>query len=314
MPDRTCHDGRMLDLSLTGLRVLVEVANRGSFTAAAEALAYTQSAVSRQVGVLEQSVGTPLFERQPRGVVPTPAGETLARHAAKVLGHVEAAELELDGLRDRLAGRLVVGAYPTVAATVVPRAMSRLMRRHPDLVLALQEAATPEQLRRLRGGRIEVAVIAAGEGLPDYDLANLRSQVVRTGRGLGIAVRQDHPFAAREAVGVAELADQVWVVGVGGRGEPQFGPWPTLEQPRVGFEARTWPTRLGLVAAGLGISVLPGTAADIVPHNVRWIPVHDPGLAWNRETLLVTNEDPSRNAQAMTRAIGEEFSALEAGG
>ena len=123
----------MSELTLTGLRVLVEVARRGSFTATAEALGYTQSAISRQIGAAEDAVGGPLFERQARGVRPTPAGEVLLRHARKVVAHLEAADLEIAGLRDRLAGRLAVGAYPTAAAVLVPRAIARLRAEHPGL-------------------------------------------------------------------------------------------------------------------------------------------------------------------------------------
>ncbi|HEY6759869.1 MAG TPA: LysR family transcriptional regulator, partial [Baekduia sp.] len=76
------------ELSLTGLRVVQEVAARGSFTAAADALDYTQSAVSRQVQAMEAAAGVPLFERRPRGVTPTPAGQALLRHAAAILDRV----------------------------------------------------------------------------------------------------------------------------------------------------------------------------------------------------------------------------------
>jgi len=75
------------DLTLTGLRVVLEVARTGSFSAAAERLGYTQSAVSRQVAVTEKAVGTPLFARHARGTRPTPAGEALARHAGQVIDH-----------------------------------------------------------------------------------------------------------------------------------------------------------------------------------------------------------------------------------
>jgi DNA-binding transcriptional LysR family regulator len=204
-PDPSLHTGRAPDLSLTGLRVLVEIADRGSFSAAAQALAYSQSAISRQISVLEQAVGTRLFERHARGAALTAAGEALLRHAAKVVAHVQAAELEIDGLRDRLAGRLTVGAYSIAAASVLPRAMSWLRRRHPALLLAMREASSPEQLRLLRGRRIEVAVIARGEGLPDYDLTGLRTQVISSGRGLGVVVPVGHPLAADEVVKVGDL-------------------------------------------------------------------------------------------------------------
>ncbi|MFE2541675.1 LysR family transcriptional regulator [Actinacidiphila glaucinigra] len=297
----------MPELTLTGLRVTLEVAQRGSFTAAAEALGYTQSAVSRQIIATEAAVGAPLFERQARGVRPTQSGEALVRHARHMLAHVEAAELEIAGLRDRIAGRLAVGAYPTAAAALVPRAIARLQNTHPGVTVTLWEAGSPAQLRRLRAGRIEMAVVAIGEGLPDYDFSGLRIEVVRTGRGMGVAVSTDHPLASRDQVHVADLAQEAWIVGAGGEGEPQFGAWPTLEDPRVAHEARGWQTRLGLVAAGLGVSVLPALAADTVPNGVKWLRVEDPALVLNRETVMVTAADASSAARAMLQAMRDEI-------
>ncbi|MEU0971395.1 LysR family transcriptional regulator [Streptomyces sp. NPDC005917] len=300
----------MPELTLTGLRVTLEVAQRGSFTAAAEALGYTQSAVSRQIIATEAAVGAPLFERHARGVRPTQSGEALLRHARHMLAHVEAAELEIAGLRDRIAGRLAIGAYPTAAATLVPRAIARLQKAHPALTVSLWEAGSPAQLRRLRAGRIEMAVVAIGEGLPDYDFTELRIEVVRTGRGMGVAVHADHPLASQDEVHVDDLAQEAWIVGTGGEGEPQFGAWPTLEAPRVAYEARGWQTRLGLVAAGLGVSVLPGLAADTVPSGVKWLRVEDPALVLKRETVMVTATDASAGAKAMPQAMRDEITKL----
>lgn len=296
----------MTELTLTGLRVVLEVARQGSFTAAAEALGYTQSAVSRQVNTTEAAAGALLFERHARGVRPTKPGEALLRHARQVIAHLESAELEMAGLRDRLAGRLAVGAYPTAAAGLVPRAIARLRQAHPALTVSLWEASSPAQLRRLRAGRIEVAVVAIGEGLPDYDLTGLRIEAVPTGRGMGVAVSADHPLASRKEVHIDELAQESWIVGTGDEGSPQFGAWPTLEAPRVAYEARGWQTRLGLVAAGLGISVLPRLAADAVPQGVKWLPVRDPALVITRETVMVTAAERSAGARAMLQAMRHE--------
>lgn len=296
----------MSELTLTGLRVALEVARRGSFTAAAEALGYTQSAVSRQIGAAEAAVGAPLFERYARGVRPTQSGEAVLRHARQVIAHVEAAELEVAGLRERLAGRLAVGAYPTAAASLVPRAIARLREAHPALTVTLWEAGSPAQLRRLRAGRIEVAVVAVGAGLPDFDFTGLRVEVLRTGRGMGVAVSAGHPLASRDEVHVDDLAREAWIVGAGAEGEPQFGAWPGLEAPRVAYEARSWQTRLGLVAAGLGVSVLPGLAAETVPRGVKWLRVRDPALVFDRRTVIVTGADRSAGAEAVLREMQDE--------
>ncbi|MGH2930145.1 MAG: LysR family transcriptional regulator [Solirubrobacteraceae bacterium] len=302
----------MTDLTLTGLRVVLEVTRTGSFSAAAERLGYTQSAVSRQVAMAEKAVGSPLFERHARGTRPTPAGEALARHAGKVLAEVAAATQELAGMRDRLAGRLVVAGFPTATAALLPRAIARLTAVHPGLKVQLTEAPTPAQLAALRRGRIEVAIVATGDGLPEYDLEGVRLTALHTGRGTGVAVAESHPFAVRERIETDELAGQGWVVWPRSGDAPEFGAWPSIVEPRITFTARDWPTRLGLVAAGLGIALMPGIAAQAVPRGVRWIPIHDDTGGLRRAVWAATNDNPSAAAGAMVHALEEEASSLGA--
>jgi DNA-binding transcriptional LysR family regulator len=297
-------------MTLVGLRVVHEVARRGSFSAAAVSLGYTQSAVSRQVGAMESAAGTTLFERLARGVRPTAAGAVVARRAARILGEVDGALEEVSGVRDRLAGRLVVSGVPSAAAVLLPRAIAVLGQRHPDLQVDLREAASPVQLRQLRAGRVEVALMATGEVVAEQDLAGLRREVVAIPRGPGIAVAVGHRLADQEAATVADLADETWIVGTGPAGEPQFGPWPGLERPRIGHAVRNWPTRFGLVAAGLGITRVPGLAADAVPLGVRWLPVHDPITSSRGSLEVVTAESPSTAARAAVRAVRAEASRM----
>src|ERR1700735_1356304 len=213
----------MTDLTLTGLRVVLEVARTGPFTATAERLGATQSAVSRQVAVTERAVGTPLFERHARGTRPTPAGEALARHAGTVLDEIAAATQELAGMRDRLARRLVVAGFPAGAAGPLPRATTRPTGAHPGLKVQLTEAPTPAQLTAMRRGRIEVAIVATGDGLPEYDLEGLRLTALRGARGAGVAVAESHPFAVRERIEPDELGDQGWGGGARSGAAPGLG-------------------------------------------------------------------------------------------
>ncbi|MEU6700956.1 LysR substrate-binding domain-containing protein [Pseudonocardia sp. NPDC046786] len=129
-------------------------------------------------------------------------------------------------------------------------------------------------------------------------------------RGPGIAVAADHRLAGHDVVDVAELAGETRVVGTGPAGEPQFGPWPGLERPRTGPEVRHWATRFGLVAAGLGITLVPGLAADSVPHDVRWLPVHDPAGVPDRSLRVVTAPSPSGAAAALVRTVHAEAARL----
>jgi DNA-binding transcriptional LysR family regulator len=212
-------------------------------------------------------------------------------------------------MRDRLAGRLVVAGFPTATAALLPRAIARLTAAHPGLKVQLTEASTPAQLTAMRRGRIEVAIVATGDGLPDYDLEGLRLTALRSARGAGVAVAESHPFAVRERIEPDELADQGWVAGPRSGDGPEFGAWPGIPEPRITFTARDWPTRLGLVAAGLGIALVPGIAAQAVPRGVRWIPIHDDTGGLRRAVWAATNDNPSAAATAMVRALEEEASA-----
>jgi DNA-binding transcriptional LysR family regulator len=301
----------MAELTITGLRVVQEVAAHGSFTAAADALGYTQSAVSRQVAAMEQAAGAPLFERLPRGVRLTTAGAVLARHGGAVLDRLDAATLELHGLGDRLEGRLAVGAYPSALATLVPRALARLRRDHPGVAVTLREGTTPTHLRRVRAGRLELAVVAIGTGLP-YDVDDLRSDVLLAGSpvesGLRVAVPQGHRLADRGHVDAGDLEGEPWIAGDPARGD--FGAWPSLEgTPRIAFTVRDWTARLGLVAAGLGLAVVPALTAGTVPPGVALVAVDAPSPI-RRSVVAVTRAERSPSADALVTALREEAALL----
>lgn len=278
-----------------------EIALAGSFSAAARAMGYSQPAVSRQVAAIEAAVGYRLFARDVRGVSLTPAGAAVTEHAARILGAVAALRHELDSLGDRLAGRVAVGAFPAAMSVLVPRAVARLAVEHPGLVVALTEAATPALLRDLRGGRLDVAVTATGPGLPDYDIDGLGRHRIYAG-DMGVAVPSGHRLATARRVPVGELAGEAWIAGAGSAGDPQFGAWPTLTDPVVRYAVTGWPARLGLVAAGLGICLIPELAARSVPEGVTVVQVDDP--AWlGRTALALTAPAPGEGARAVVAAL-----------
>ncbi len=300
----------MADFTLTGLRVIQAVVDTGSFTAAADALGYTQSAVSRQVAAMEAAAGAPLFVRGARGVAPSPAGTMLARRAATALNEIDAVSTDLAGLQDHLTGRVVIAAFPAAATVLVPRALARLRNDHPGLIVEFGEASSPTQLRQLRAHRIDVAVIGVGPDLPAYDFEGLPRDLLLHG-SLLLAVPANHRFAGRGTIPVTELRDEAWIVGKGLRDDPQFGAWPTLDHPQIAYAAREWPTRLGFVAAGLGIAVLPELAAAAVPTGVRTVHVDDP--AWlGRATVAVTVRNRSPEVTATVKALRHEAAQLRA--
>src|SRR5919206_864725 len=130
-------------LDVRRLRVLREVAARGSFSGAAEALSYTQSAVSQQIAALEREAGTQLLERGARGVRLTQAGEALVRHTDVILARLADAEAELQAIASLRGGRLRLASFPTAGATIAPAAIARFRERHPHVELSLVPAEPP---------------------------------------------------------------------------------------------------------------------------------------------------------------------------
>ena len=144
------------DFSPTGLRVLREVAQLGSFSAAARSLGYTQSAVSRQVAALETVAGRRLFERRREGVDLTPAGARLLARAVRILDELDAAAREAAG-KPTATAPVRLGAFATAAAGLVPKALASLPR---ELEVVLREGTTPALTRALRAGTLDLAVLA----------------------------------------------------------------------------------------------------------------------------------------------------------
>lgn len=303
----------MTELTTTGLRVALEVARAGSITGAADRLGYTQSAVSRQVAAVERAAGVALFERQARGVRLTPAGEVLVRHAAVVVDTLATLDGELAGMRDRLSGTLVVGAFPTALATILPRAIRDLRQRHPGLQVRIEEGSSPVLVRKLARGQVEVALVATGDGLPALDLSNFTVQDLPGRREFGVAVSAQHRFAHRDWVTPAELADQTWVAGPSTSQTPEFEAWPLLERPDVAYVVRDWPARLGLVAAGLCIALVPGLAAELVPAGVRWVPVRpeDDTVRVERRVHVVMAAQSGAGARALADSIRSQAGELD---
>jgi DNA-binding transcriptional LysR family regulator len=138
-------------LDVRRMRVLREVAARGSFSAAADALAYTQSAVSQQIAALEREAGTTLVERNARGVRLTDAGRALVEHADAILARLSDAEAELEAIAGLRGGRLRLAAFPSAGASIMPEAIARFRERHPAVDLTLEPAEPGPALNRLRG-------------------------------------------------------------------------------------------------------------------------------------------------------------------
>ncbi|MFD7410519.1 LysR family transcriptional regulator [Kitasatospora purpeofusca] len=287
------------------LRVLRAVARTGSFSAAARELGCTQPAISQQMKALEKSVDTPLVVRSGRGMQLSEAGRVLLKHATGILAGLSAAEEEVAAIAGLRAGRVRLVSFPTASSTLVPPAVARLRGTHPGVRVSLVEAEPPESLAMLRGGECEVALAfrypqapgsvaapAPAHGTPREARAeaNLEAQQLSAGADWSDLVATPllddplvgllpagHRLAGRGGpVELAELAEEQWIAGC-----PQCrGHLVELcagagFEPRIDFATDDYPAVVGLVAAGLGVAVLPGLALRSVrPDGVATVAVH----------------------------------------
>jgi DNA-binding transcriptional LysR family regulator len=300
----------MADLSLTGLRVLREVASLGSFTAAARSLGYTQSAISRQVAGLEAAAGSALFERTARGVRLTDAGEVLLRRARSVLDEVDAAERELEGISGRAAGRLRIGAFPTAMASLVPRGLAALHRREPAVRPALREGGTATHLKNLAAGTVDLAVIGAMPGARPTQSRRIAIEHV-VDDPLLLAVGRDHPLARRRTVDLDDLAQERWIAATAKASDTMIGAWQWADwQPHVVQIAKDWTAKLGLVAGGLGVTLVPGLAADAVRPDVSLVRIRSEGSATREVSIAMRAEATPPAVAAFAELLHETASEL----
>ena len=285
----------MADLSVTGLRIIREVARRGTLTAAAERLGYTQSAVSRQVALMERAAGHPLFDRHARGVRLTEAGEIVLRRAEVIFAELEAAGQDLDDLRGRpSAGRLRVGAFSTAFGALVPRALAAFSARRPRTRVELREGISPGLAKRAADGRLDLAIVTlADESPPTPETIRLLEDP------LLIAVARQHRLAGRASVAADDLRGERWISAGTDSRSPLLGAWTGSSwAPDIAYVARDWTAKLGLAVAGLGITVVPGLAVPILPPTLAVIRIDHP--AATRTTAMVTRndaaDDPDRDA------------------
>jgi DNA-binding transcriptional LysR family regulator len=304
-------------LDAWSLRVLVEVADRGSFSAAAAALSMTQPAVSRQVGGLERRLGAPLFQRLPRGIRPTPPGEVAVAMARDVLARMAALEARLGAFAALETGELRLSAFPSANTGLVPEAMRRFALAHPGVALSLARPAPDGPLPELRAGRVDVALATSwdlvaepaaakrepgvppltADDLPDLDLVPLMDEE------LCVALPADHPLAGRAVVPLAGLRDAVWIEG----GHPDcLGPIPRLAEalgapPRVGLFCDDWNGKQAMVAAGAGVTVVPTSARAAIRPGVVLRPT---APALPTRGLFALSAAPRFRSPAATAMLG----------
>ncbi|MFH8342503.1 LysR family transcriptional regulator [Streptomyces sp. AM6-12] len=297
-----------MDFSSTALRVLRQVADSGSFTAAAAQLGYTQSAISRQAAALERSAGAVLFERRFDGVRLTPAGLTLLRHARTILDSVAAAERELTGSAAPTA-LVRLGLFPSAGAVILPDVLTRLAATGPHITVTTREGTTPALLRALRAGSVDLAVLTSRppHRPSDGESPRLHIETVEDTELL-LGAPTTGLFSGRTAVHIDELLDAAWIAAPSTGTEPLLGVWPGLPgRPRIVHTTRDWLTKLRLVAGGFGVTTIPSRMSPVLPPGVRLLRVDGVPAEVRR---ILTARLPGRPGPGVTEALRAITSAV----
>jgi DNA-binding transcriptional LysR family regulator len=294
-------------LDVRRLRVLREVSLRGSFSAAAQALTYSQSAVSQQIAVLEREAGTRLVERDGRRLRLTDAGRALVRHAEAILAELADADAELQAIAELRAGRVRVSTFASAATSLLPTAVTAFRASHPEVEVELSLVEAPEEaIEGLRAGRLDLALVAQPPGraaAPDH---------VQTHHlfydPMLVVLPSGHPLTRRRTLRLRELAAEPWVLG----GGPGCSDRATIlrachaagfePQVAVDFPTDDYNATQGMVAAGAGIALLPRLALAAGRDELAVRPLAGTGPTRAVEAA-VRRGDPAPATRAVLEAV-----------
>jgi DNA-binding transcriptional LysR family regulator len=285
-------------LDVRRMRVLREVAVRGSFSAAAEALSFTQSAVSQQIAALEREAGTILVQRSARGVRLTEAGEAVVRHTEAIMARLAEAETELEAIAGLRGGRLRMAAFESAGSSLMPLAIAEFRQRHPAVDLSMSLSEPEDSVPLLRSGDLDLAIVFES-AITKADDGIARVHLLED--PMYLVLPRDHPLAGRRRVRLADLAGEAWIAG-----QPDCECNRLISracavagyEPRIAFETDDYTAMQGFVAAGVGVSLM----AEL-------------GLTSVRDDIVVRDlgrETPVRQIYAATLAEGYRSPATHA--
>jgi len=246
-------------MELQQLRYLCAIVETGSFSRAAEHCHVAQPSLSQQISKLEDELGTRLFDRLGRSVRLTDAGRTFLPHARNVLHQTELARSEVDGRRRDARGTVIVGVIPTIAPYYLPERIATFMRRFPESTLRVVEETTPVLVEGLRNLAIDIAILSLPLRHREFEVASLLTE------RLYAALPADHPHAEASSISLRELRDERFVLL---RDSHCFREIALAAchrahlDPRIAFESSQFSSLLGMVAAGVGVSLVPEMAID----------------------------------------------------
>ncbi|MFD7780870.1 LysR family transcriptional regulator [Streptomyces sp. NPDC059753] len=297
-------------LNVRRLLLLAEVAERGSLTAAAEALSMTTSAASQQMSLLEREAGQPLIERLPRGARTTAAGAALAERGRAIRRELQAAEADLEAFGHLDRGVVTLGSFPTASASLLPLALTRFRRAHPQVRTVVRAGVLAQLREMLHTGEVELSL------LWDYDWNRVDDdQLILTPLledPTVLVVPTSSPLVSSGHVRLSDLADQEWIIraenhpvaDVLRRSCRQAG-----FEPRIAYASHDYQEAQAMVAAGLGLALAPRLALTNRRSDVRLLSLSSEQSASDiapvRRILLARTVQRASTpaAQAMARVL-----------
>lgn len=256
----TAYAARMADWDIKKLRILRTLGELGTVTATAEALHMTPSAVSQQLTGLAKQLGVTLLQAHGRRVRLTDAAHLVLRHADAVFAQLERADAELLGYLRGEAGEIQVGAFSTAIPALVVPAVERLRGTRTGLVVRVREAEAGEAYELLSEGSVDLALSLAAHAPTPRDPKFARFSLLAD--PLDVALPAGHPLAAEPGLRLADLAGEPWIFG-------RSGPWSQITTtacenagfvPEQAHAAADWAAILAMVAAGMGVALVPRMA------------------------------------------------------
>jgi LysR family transcriptional regulator, hydrogen peroxide-inducible genes activator len=254
------------------LRYVCAIAETGSFSRAAERCQIAQPSLSQQVLKLEKDLGAKLFDRLGRSIRLTEAGRAFIPHARSILGQMEAARSSVAEKSVDTSGSVAVGVIPTVAPYLMPRYTAAFARKFPDAKLRIVEETTPQLIESLRELSIDFAILALPLRHKDLEFSPICSEP------LFVVLPNDHPHADEESLSLKSLRGESFVMLRDGHCFRDLSIAACTRvriTPNIAFEGAQFSSLLGMVAAGVGISLVPQMAID---RNVdcRYVRLSDP--------------------------------------
>jgi LysR family hydrogen peroxide-inducible transcriptional activator len=246
-------------MELHQLRYVCAVAETGSFSRAAERCQIAQPSLSQQVLKLEEELGAKLFDRLGRGIRLTESGRAFLPHARAILDQVDVARTSVAAKNSGIRGSVTLGAIPTIAPYMIPHSTAAFTKRLPEARLRIVEETTPVLIEGLRDLSIDFALLALPLRCKDLELEPIRTEPLLA------ALPKTHPLASNDSLSLAELRGESLVMLRDGHCFRDLSVSLCRSanvNPTIAFESGQFSSILGMVAAGLGLSLVPEMAID----------------------------------------------------